>query len=273
MTENRVTELPQEASRLRSALAEKSAPLVEAVEVFRSIPSTNSWLLEQAPPAPGKCRVVLAEHQSSGRGRRGRTWLSAPGASLCLSVAFCLRRSSAEIAGLTLALATGVTSVLERAGATGVKIKWPNDLVLNDGKLGGILTELRSGGSPATVVAGLGLNLESRPELARWAEPGWASRPASLSETAATPIDRVRLAASIVDAWIEGVAQFEKDGFDQFREAWDKHDYLRGRPVYYAKGKARQPGRVLGIDHDGALLVEHEGKQVRVIAGDIELCA
>jgi BirA family biotin operon repressor/biotin-[acetyl-CoA-carboxylase] ligase len=265
-----VTELAKEASRLRSALAKKSVPFVEAIDTFQSIASTNSWLLAQAAPAPGQCRVALAEHQSSGRGRLGRTWLSAPGASLCLSVAFTLRKRSSEIAGLTLALATQVTQVLERTGATDVKIKWPNDLVLRDGKLGGILTELRSPGSTVTVVAGLGLNLANRPELARWAEPGWANRPASLSEAVATPIDRVQLAASIVDAWIEGVAQFEKHGFSPFEDAWNEHDYLRGKPVYYGEGNNRQRGRVTGIDRDGALLVEHEGEQIRIIAGDIE---
>lgn len=266
-----MTELRLEASRLRSALAEKSALVVEAVDVFQSIPSTNSWLLAQPAPAPGHCRIALAEHQSAGRGRLGRTWLSAPGASLCLSVAFCLRRSSAEIAGLTLALATGVTAALESAGAKDVKIKWPNDLVLRDGKLGGILTELKSGGSPVTVVAGLGLNLDNRPELGQWLEPGWARRPAALSEAVSTPIDRVQLAASIVDAWIDGVSQFEKTGLSRFRDAWDARDYLRGKPVYHGDGAARRPGKAIGIDRDGALLVEHEGERVRIIAGDIEL--
>ena len=258
-----------DARRFRSALAQKSASIVEAIDVFRTIPSTNSWLLEQAAPARGNCRVALADHQSSGRGRRGKTWLSTPGASLCLSVAFTLGRSAAEVAGLTLALVTGVTAVLQRTGAEGVKIKWPNDLVVNDGKLGGILTELRSGGSPMTVVAGLGLNLEVRPELARWKEPGWARRPAALAEIFAAPIDRIELAASIVDAWVDCVARFEKHGFGPFRDAWAASDYLLGKLAYFGEGDARQAGRVSGVDLDGALLVEHEGRTVRIIAGDI----
>lgn len=266
-----MTELFEEARRFRSALTETSLTMVEAVELFETIPSTNTWLLEQNPPAQGCCRVALAEHQSAGRGRRGKTWLSVPGKSLCLSAAFTLRKGSAQLAGLTLALATRVIPVLCRFGVAGVSIKWPNDLVLNDGKLGGFLTELVSRGSSATVVVGLGINLGGGETLQTQVRPGWAQRAASLSEVLTKPVDRVLLAAAIVDTWVNAVAEFDERGFGPFRDEWRDHDYLRHKIIKFADGPAQRSGQVIGIDDDGALLVECEGRCMRVIAGEISI--
>lgn len=272
MSANRLTEKPQDARRLESSLAETTAAVVDSVHVFATISSTNTWLSGQPAPLAGRCRVALAEHQDEGRGRLGRTWLSEPGASLCLSAAFTLRRQSADLSGLTLALAIAVVTVLERMGADRVQIKWPNDLVLNGGKLGGILTELRkSDSATTTVVVGLGLNLANAPSLAQGMDGSWAARPATLAEVVAEPVDSVELAAAILDAWVMTMAEFDRHGFAPFKEAWSRHDYLLGKTVTYEDGRAEQRGRAAGVATDGALLVERQGSQVRIVAGEIRI--
>jgi len=135
------------------------------VSVLESCDSTNSRLLE----APASVRPVLlaAERQSAGRGRRGRRWHALPGGSIAFSVARTIRRPIRELPGLSLIAGAAAARALRALGARGVSIKWPNDLMVGDAKLGGILVETRmSGGAPLAVI-GIGINHARDPLLAR----------------------------------------------------------------------------------------------------------
>ena len=114
------------------------------LEVFGEIDSTNSYLLNVPPPPAGRFRVAIAEHQTGGRGRMDRRWVSPAATGLCLSIAYTFTDTPSDLSCATLAVGIAIAEALEEIGILGIGLKWPNDLVFRGGKLGGILTELRS---------------------------------------------------------------------------------------------------------------------------------
>ncbi|MGI9246494.1 MAG: biotin--[acetyl-CoA-carboxylase] ligase, partial [Steroidobacteraceae bacterium] len=140
-------------------------------EVLFEVASTNEYLHTAPAPEPGAPRLVFAELQTAGRGRRGRQWLAPFGSGLTFSIGWTFADMPAELSALGLALGVCVVRSLRELGAERVELKWPNDIVCGHRKLGGLLLQMRSeAGGPAYVVAGLGLNLRlpaaARAELA-----------------------------------------------------------------------------------------------------------
>jgi BirA family biotin operon repressor/biotin-[acetyl-CoA-carboxylase] ligase len=261
-----------DAAALREALAPVIRSKLAQLEIFPEIDSTNAWLMAQPAPTPGAHRVAIADHQTSGRGRGGNRWLSAPGGSLCLSIAHTFRERPGNLAALTLAIGVAALYALRDAGADDVKLKWPNDIVAGDGKLGGVLAESHNtsvGG--ATVVIGIGINLELPPEILASVDSGWAQSPVDLRVVLEAGVSRESLAAGLITHVVDTLETFEGRGFDAFAESWRRYDWLRGKAI-----KVEQPGGSLrgtasGIDDDGALLVREASATTRVIAGSIRL--
>src|SRR5882672_5073771 len=125
--------------------------------------STNSVLLAEKGLA--RPVLLLADEQTAGRGRRGRRWHSAPGAGLTFSLAVALRRPLRELAALPLVAGVAVARALHSLGVARAALKWPNDLVVDGAKLGGILVETRMQGGASLAVIGIGINFETEPEL------------------------------------------------------------------------------------------------------------
>jgi BirA family biotin operon repressor/biotin-[acetyl-CoA-carboxylase] ligase len=232
---------------------------LEALEVFAEIESTNSYLMQQPAPLAGLVRVAVTDNQIAGRGRHGRSWQSPPGSGLCLSLAYTFAAKPENLAALTLAAGLSVVNALKEQRVDGVQLKWPNDLVASDSKLGGILTEthLQScSGGPVTVVIGVGLNLDlsgnARPPMAA----GWARRATDIRSNADSVPDKNALASSLVRGLGRLLHDYESAGFDQFRGQWLQHDWLRGRAIAIETPRRRILGVGMGIADDGALLIE-----------------
>ncbi len=152
---------------LRRSAAAACIELPAATEVFFELGSTNEYLHAAVAPLPGAPRLVFAELQTAGRGRRGREWLAPFGSGLTFSIGWTFAEMPADLSALGLALGVCVVRALRELGAADVQLKWPNDIVHRHAKLGGLLLQMRSeAGGPAYVVAGLGLNL-ALPEAAR----------------------------------------------------------------------------------------------------------
>ena len=148
---------------LHSALERAAGPtgVPCAITVLDNVPSTNTWLLERPPSPAGAAEAVLALHQTAGRGRRGRTWQAPRGSGLCLSVAWTFETMPAHAPALTLALGVAAARALESIGLGEAMLKWPNDIVWQDRKLGGILVESTTTPEHAfRIVAGVGINLQ-----------------------------------------------------------------------------------------------------------------
>ncbi len=261
-----------DADALRAALEPDVAARLAKLEVFTELDSTNRRLLA-APPPVGKLDVCIAEFQTAGRGRRGRRWNAPLGSGICLSVGWQFAGMPAEPAALTLAVGVAVRRVLERVAGLTIALKWPNDLVFDERKLGGILLELKAeahGG--AHVVAGVGLNVALPAALLAVAQRLAARRRRSHDGARQEPPPRAVLAGALVNELAALLADYPTQGFAAYRTEWRSADFLRGRAVRLDEPAGRVFGTALGIDSDGALLVETEaGERRRVVAGDVSV--
>jgi len=258
---------------LRATLAPEVAARLARLEVFTELGSTNRHLLAMPPPPVGKLDVCVAEFQTAGRGRRGRRWHVPLGAGVCLSVGWQFADLPAELSALTLAVGVVVRRVLKSVAGLDIALKWPNDLVFDERKLGGILLELSAeaqGGSH--VVVGIGLNVALPPELL----PTLSDWPCGAVDLATAlgsePPSRVALVGALVNALAELFAAYPRTGFAAYRSDWRAGDFLRGRAVHLDDAAGAVAGTALGIDPDGALLIETtSGVRRRVVAGDVSV--
>lgn len=209
----------------------------------------------------------MAEYQAQGRGRRGRQWISPFGNNLYLSLYWRLEQGPSAAGGLSLMVGIVMAEVLQRLGAEGVRVKWPNDLYLNDCKLAGILVEISGkAGDAAHVVIGAGINLAMREGAAGKIDQGWINL-----QEAGIAIDRNALAAELTDTLRQALWQFERDGFAPFVARWQALDNFFDRPVKLLIGEREIKGIARGIDAQGALLLDQEGKLHAYLGGEISL--
>jgi BirA family biotin operon repressor/biotin-[acetyl-CoA-carboxylase] ligase len=240
------------------------------LDVFAELDSTNAFLLAQAPPARQHLDACLAEYQQAGRGRRGRPWVAPLGGGLCLSVGWLFEAPPPAFSCLSLALGVVVRRVLAALAGIEIGLKWPNDLVFERRKLGGILVEVAAEAQGAChVVAGIGLNLAMRAEtLAEICD--WPEGAVDLDSIAVVQPGRCRLAAGLISACGQMFADFEDQGFAAFADEWHAADSLSGKQVLVS-GALEAAGRVVGIADDGALLLATESGRTRIVAGDVRL--
>lgn len=243
------------------------------LEVFAEIDSTNTYLMQKPGPDPGKMFVVLAHNQTAGRGRHGKTWQSPPGSGLCLSAAYTFAVRPDNVSALTLAIGLSAMTALEDLGANNVQLKWPNDLVANDGKLAGILTEVQpNSGSSMTVVTGIGVNVNLPPEFLKSTEEGSLKRVVDLNSLCDTLPQREQIAGDLVTHLCNAFVQFESGGFGEFAEQWEGRDWLLGREIIVETADRQVSGVGAGIAVDGALLLDTPDSGVRrITAGSIVL--
>jgi BirA family biotin operon repressor/biotin-[acetyl-CoA-carboxylase] ligase len=263
---------PLTAAKIRERLSRDVRDRVKSLEVAWSVGSTNTVLLSRANPPNGCSEVMLAEYQTAGRGRRGRAWLAPPGGSICLSLSWTFREVPAELSALGLVIGVCELRALRALGIANAKLKWPNDILVEDRKLGGILIELRAeSGGPACVVIGIGLNVAlGAPLLAKIAETGITAT--DLITAGLAHPSRNAVVGALVDSCIRGLVDFERDGLRPFIDAWRDADALRGRMVD-VRGGAEEVARGLarGVDLHGALLVETPEGLKKFISGDVSV--
>ena len=245
------------------------------VDVIASTPSTNTALRERIATLSAPM-LLAAELQTAGRGRAGRSWHSAPGDSLCFSLAWRLQASIERLSGLSLAV--GVT-IAETLGAFGwpVQLKWPNDLLIGGEKLGGILIETAqqaaAKSSPRWAVIGVGLNV--RPNRERDAALDHAV--ATLQTAAPTgnqeaAIDRNKLLATLADALSASLSIFDREGLSCFVARWQALHLHQDQNVRIVeKGVVLYEGIAHGIDDSGRLMLDTSAGRVAVATGDVSL--
>lgn len=237
--------------------------------------STNAQLLARAAPPVGQFDFLTAEFQSAGRGRRGRSWLAPPGGAVCLSWNWSFEGLPAAMGALSLAVGVSALRALRGLGIDGVGLKWPNDLVTQQGKLGGILIEMRTeSGGPVHVVVGIGLNVALPAALlATLREMGTAAADLVTLAAPSPPPDRARLAAALIREGTAAARVFAAAGFEPFIDEYQSADALRDLPVTLQGSGPVASGVARGVDADGALRVEHLGQIHRIIAGEVSVRA
>ncbi len=261
-----------DAQFIRGALAEQPSNRLDALELFGSIASTNTYLLTRPPPPPGRFAVALAEHQTSGRGRHSRRWVSPPLAGLNQSLAFTFESTPGGLPALTLAAGIAVVRALASLNIDSVSLKWPNDLVANDRKLGGILTETQSrGDDQITVVVGTGINVNLPANFDAGVQNEWSGRPIDLSAVSNGVPKLEQLSAAIINALVDVILQFESNGFASFTDEWAQLDWLAGKPIRVVDKDREVVGTASGVDATGRLLVATDNGEVSVLSGSVVL--
>ncbi|HUO20471.1 MAG TPA: biotin--[acetyl-CoA-carboxylase] ligase [Steroidobacteraceae bacterium] len=263
---------PLDAARIRSQLPREVQKHVAKLETVWSTASTNTALLNRPAPRSGTSEVLLAEHQSAGRGRRGRAWLAPPGGAICLSLSWTFPAVPPDLGALGLAVGVCALRALHALGVRGAGLKWPNDLLVGGRKLAGVLIDLRAeSAGPAYVVIGIGLNVALGSGLLQ--KIAAAGPPAAdLASAGLVSPARNGVAARLVSHSIDGLIAFGRDGLKPFIEEWRAADALRGRPVEVKTVEgASSRGLARGIDAHGALVVETPAGLARFISGDVSV--
>lgn len=229
---------------------------------FRTIASTQDELRHLAEFDAPEGTVVVADHQTRGRGRHGREWLDEPGANLLFSVLLRPRIPAAHVPRLSLLSAVAAADALTSATGVTVGIRWPNDLQVRERKVGGILAEAAAMGDRVShVVLGIGINVNQTKF------PADLSRPTtSLALEAGRALDREALLQELLASLDRWYTRYLREGFRPVREGWRQVSVTLGRPV--------EGGGLIGIaedlDEDAALLVRTaDGVLARLVAGEL----
>lgn len=259
--------------QLWDSVSDQTRARLSELEVLSVIDSTNSQAMRKAAQGQGGY-VCLAEQQTAGRGRRGRSWISPFGRNLYLSLSWSFEGGASQLEGLSLAVGAAMCQVLECEGLRSVGLKWPNDLLWEQRKLAGVLLEMT--GDPAgacQVVVGVGLNLAMPGTAAQGIEQPWVDlATACASESCPVP-GRNALAVKILDALVSLLSDYHRGGFSDWREHWLARDAFAGRRVVISSGSRAQEGVARGVDVSGALVLDQDGEQVLCHGGELSMRA
>ena len=245
------------------------------VDSLAECASTSTLLLQRADQGAPAGTVIVADRQTAGRGSRGRSWIASPEASLTFSLLWRFAGGLERLSGLSLAVGVAVLRALEALGAVGEKhaaLKWPNDILYGQAKLGGILIELQSEPESALAVIGIGLNLKHPPEFVN--DQPLALPPAALDAMFDPLPDRHVLLAQLLIELAQVLDGFSRDGFAALREPWMARHAWQDKAVRLMRdGRVEHEGVCRGADVDGALLVETAAGVTRCLSGDVSLRA
>lgn len=237
-----------------------------SIQVFDSIDSTNAEALraiERGRPAPF---LVLSERQTAGRGRRGRKWVSPFAENIYYSLVLRIEGGMRQLEGLSLVVGLAVMHALRKQGVPGVGLKWPNDLLVGQKKIAGILLELV--GDPADVchvVMGVGINVNML--MANEVDQQWTSMRLESGQL----FDRNHLVSELGLMLQAYLKRHQVDGFSAIRAEWEQNHLWQGRAVSLIAGVNQIDGVVLGIDSQGALRLKVGGVEKIFSGGELSL--
>ncbi len=243
---------------------------VAQIDVFAVCESTNT-AINMDSIGPNSMSVAIAEYQTGGRGRRGRIWTSGFAAGLCLTVAVRIAKGQAIIPTLTLAIGVQLASVLDAHLSESVLLKWPNDLILANGKLGGILVELSTLAEGDQLLrVGVGINCVA-PQTSAMSGDLPALPPAALTDHARHALNRTQIAAELVTGIVDAFDRHSEQGFDVFRSQWQSRDYLKHQLVQVFEDERVRHGTAIGIDQHGALRVTTDEGEIQLMGGEVRV--
>jgi BirA family transcriptional regulator, biotin operon repressor / biotin---[acetyl-CoA-carboxylase] ligase len=264
----RLAEVPDRLTALELRPLLNTHDLGQVLHAYDEIDSTSDRAKELADDGAAHGEVVIAERQTAGRGRRGRAWVSPPRRNLYLSAILRPELPPARAPELTLVASLAVCDALRQAGVA-AGIKWPNDLLVGDRKIAGILLELAAEPDRVHwVVLGVGVNVNAKPE--DFPEE-LRSEATSILIERGEPAPRALFAAALLsglEAWLDVHAE---QGFAPIRDAWRARSVTLGREVLVRADGREIVGTAEDIDEQGALLVRDAGRQHRILAGDVQL--
>ena len=240
-----------------------------SVDVIQELDSTNAELLRRAASGPvASGAVVVAEQQTAGRGRRGREWVSPFGKNLYFSLLWNFSAGAASLDGLSLVVGISVVEALESLGVDDAALKWPNDVLLGDKKLAGVLLEIAGDATGLChVVIGVGLNVNMRGGESHGITQAWTSLADRLDEVQS----RSRVLNALLQRLLVNVRRFEREGLTPFAAQWLRYDAFAEKDVVVSLGERQIFGVAKGITDAGLLQVDVDGQLQSFNGGEVSL--
>ncbi len=249
---------------ISKTMSREAAELLVKLELLDHIDSTNSFAREALGQGFGRGYVCMAEHQSQGRGRLGRQWVSPFGRNIYLSATWVFEEGVSALEGLSLAVGVAVCRALQTLGVPHANLKWPNDILVEGRKVGGILLEMFGDPvGPCQVVVGIGVNFAMPPNAA--IDQPWAD----LGEY--DGITRNGLAGEVLSKLLPLLSTYSELGFQHYRQAWETFDAHRGLKVRLTTPSTVVEGIALGVTGTGAICLEVDGVKQSFNGGEISL--
>jgi BirA family biotin operon repressor/biotin-[acetyl-CoA-carboxylase] ligase len=219
-----------------------------AIEIHRTTQSTNDVALARLSDPAIDSILCSAEMQTAGKGRRGRQWVSPFGRNIYMSYGCFVRRELSELSGLSLIAGMQVVDTLRKLGLSDVGLKWPNDILLEDGKLAGILVELKPAEKRGIgVVVGVGINLALDEKDALQIDQPWSAISSRVK------ISRNQLLGMLAGRLVCAIEIFAQQGFSPFARKWDEYNVYAGKKITIIRGDETTTGIDAGVDLDGNL--------------------
>ena len=254
---------------IQQNLSPKTLKQLSQLEIFFDIDSTNHYLNSKSLSGAPSGYLVVAEQQTNGVGRRGKTWVSPFGCNLYLSLLWRFQYGPAQLGCLSLYVAVAVARALKKIGIDDAGVKWPNDIYWQNKKLAGILLEMRGEMSgPSAVVIGLGVNINMPANSVKEnnIDQPWVDLKTILGKK----INRNVFTAYVIDALFE-VLNSVPDAHNKLLEEWQQMDILKGQNVDVVYADKTVSGKALGVNQDGVLRVQHDGQEMFCHSGEVSI--
>lgn len=239
------------------------------VEVVQEVDSTNAELLRRLVTGVVVSGTTLvAERQTAGRGRRGREWISPFGKNLYFSSVWNFSNGAASLDGLSLVVGLSVVQALSELGVRAAQLKWPNDVLVKNKKLAGVLLEISGDATGLChVVIGVGLNVKMQAGESLGITQAWTS----IEQCLGVKVDRNKVLAVVLVRMQANIKLFEKKGLSAFVALWQQYDAFAGEDVVVSMGDRQVFGVAKGISDNGELLLDVEGEVQRFNGGEVSL--
>jgi BirA family biotin operon repressor/biotin-[acetyl-CoA-carboxylase] ligase len=253
------------ADVIQSLMDNSAQDKLSCIDVVMSVDSTNSMAMSRALEPGANGYVCLAEYQTAGRGRRGRQWLSPFGHNVYLSVVWEFEGGALQLEGLSLAVGVVIARVLKKMGLQDLSLKWPNDILLGQSKLGGVLLEMS--GDPSglcRVVIGIGINV-------RMADDVEIDQPWSTVTQQLPDVSRNQLVANLLNELMPMLFEYSELGFSALRGEWEQYDAYQGQLVSVIAGDSVQQGIARGVFDNGALRLLLDDQEKAIYGGEVSL--
>lgn len=249
-----------------AGLSKPAQSLIKKIDYTLATGSTNRDAFQAIQQGDQQGLLVVAESQTAGRGRRGRSWVSPFASNLYFSLVWSFEGGAAALEGLSLAVGASIAKALASTGVRGVQLKWPNDVWLDGKKLAGVLLEMSGDASGfCQVVIGVGINVDMPEDEGIEIEQSWTSLQQHLD------IDRNQLLITLMEQLTQDLVLFSAQGFSAFKHQWLEYDACNGKAVSLSSFQGVTEGEAQGVDDSGALLLNVDGRVVPIHGGEVSL--
>jgi len=248
-------------------LSEPVLKEIASIFIEDSTESTNDNAKDHLKDQTGLFSIHLAEQQNSGRGRNAKKWVSPHGKNIYISFGWKSSLTHSQLEGLSLAVATCLIAALKRFSSEELKIKWPNDLFINNKKISGILIETSDSKEGLDVVIGIGINVHMDESEGTDIDQSWGN----LEELPSNKLDRNKIIVSIISEMYELFKEYPKSGFKNYRQVFESHNLLKDKLCKVNMNNETLEGTVLGVNESGELLFERNGEIQHLRYGEVSI--